>query len=98
MSPTHLFGMSFVLFDHLFGLFCLMLVVRRLGLLELLFRLLFHLFHLPLGLPHGPRRTVGGARSEEQEETQQRDSDGGFSFHFRGFGHKNKNFLPTAYD
>ena len=37
MPPSHLFGVSFVLLDHLFCLFSLMLVVRRLGLLELLF-------------------------------------------------------------
>ena len=55
LSTTHLFGVSFVLLDHFLGLFGLMLVVSRPGLLEILFRLFFHLLHLPLGLTLGPR-------------------------------------------
>ena len=66
---THLFGVPFVLLDHLFGLFCLMFVMGRLGLFDVLLRPFFHLLHLPLGLTHGTR-PVGGTRGEDQDERQ----------------------------
>ena len=61
------------LLDHFFGLFRLMFVVRRLGLIVLLLRPLFHLLHLTLSLSLGPRRPVRRTRRKEQQEAQQHD-------------------------
>ena len=96
LPTTHPFSAPFVFLDHPFGLFCLVFVVRRLGLLKLLFRLFLHFFHLPIGLALSPR-TVGSARSEEQNKAQQAYNDGIFPFHIRYFDCKCNNFSPMVY-
>lgn len=86
LPTSHPLSMPLVLLNHLFCLLCLVLVVRRLGLVVLLFRLFFHPFHLPLSLTLCPRHPRSGTRTQHQNERQEADDQCYSSLHDMQFG------------
>ena len=76
---AHTLCTTLVLVDHAFCLLRLMLVVRRLGLLELLFRGFLLLFQATFRLPNGTR--LARTRAKKQDHYEEADNENGSFFH-----------------